>query len=154
MLLYNCRHSSSSGDGPQGVLSLLAALVVVTLLTGCSSPSADSEPVDLAVRVYVDRDASGTWTERDVPLPDITVSLDGKSTAISGQDGLARFESVSRKRHTLALDDQDIAELASHSLISESGSQTVQVDGNMEIGFRFAAKSFLEVDVAEEEQGE
>ena len=154
MLLYSSRHSSSSGNGPQGVLFLLAALVVATLLAGCSSPSADSEPVDLAVRVYVDRDASGTWNEGDVPLPDITVSLDGRSTAISGQDGLTHFESVSRKRHTLALDDQDIEELASHSLICESRSQAVHVDGNAEVGFCFAAKSFLEVDVAEEQQEE
>ena len=106
------------------------------------------------MRVYVDRDASETWNEGDVPLPNITVFLDEKSTAISDQEGLARFEAVSQRRHTLALSDQDVEEMASHSLVCESTSQTVRVNVETTIQFYFSAKGFLEVDVKEDQQGE
>jgi hypothetical protein len=140
-----------SGRIPRGLLPMILA---ITLLAACSNQPGNSEPVDVAVRVYVDRDASGTWSDGDIPLPDITVSLDGESTAATDATGLAEFQSVSRLRHALALDEGDVAELESHALVCGSISQTVQLAEDTEIGFCFTARGFLEVDVEEQKQGE
>lgn len=129
------------------------ATICSLFLAGCSRQPADTPLVDVVVRIYVDRDASGTWNDGDIPLPNISVSLDGESTATSDQEGLTVFEDISQSRHTIALNEEDFAELESYSLICDSRSQTVEVAGNTEISFCFSAKGFLEVEVEEEQQG-
>ena len=104
------------------------------------------------MRVYVDRDEDGTWNTGDIPLPNISVTLDNESTSVSNEEGLAIFEAVSKRNHTLALDEQEVAELKSHSLICDSRSQIVEIAEAMEISFCFSARSFLEVNVEEEQQ--
>ena len=133
---------------------LLMAALGVLFLAGCASQPADTSPVDLAVRVYVDRDEDGTWNAGDVPLPNVSVTLDGESTSVSNEEGLAIFEAVSKRNHTLALDEQEIAELESHALLCESPSRTVRVTEATTVQFCFSARGFLQVDVEEERKAE
>jgi hypothetical protein len=135
-----------------GVAVTCLAAVGVCLAGGCSSGPTDELPVDLPVRIYVDRDESGMWSDGDIPLPDIAVSLDARSTAVSDQDGWARFEGVTQRRHTLSLSDQDVADLASHSIVCRSASQAVDVTTGTQIHFCFLAKGFVEIEVEEERQ--
>lgn len=129
-------------------------VVMMIGLAGCGSqPSADLDPVDVAVRVYVDRDADGSWSEGDIPLPEITVILDNSISAASNSEGLIRFMAVSQEEHTLALAAQDVSDLASHSLVCRSEAQTLQIADAVEIGFCFTAEGFLDVDVEEEQRG-
>ena len=139
------RHSALVASG-----CVLIAVVAVFLLGGCSSQPADTSPVDLLVRIYVDRDEDGTWNAGDIPLPDISVSLDSESTSVSNEEGLVIFEAVSKRNHTLTLNEQEIAELESHALLCEAPSKTVRVTEETTVQFCFSARGFLQVDVEEE----
>jgi len=78
---------------------LLLGTLTAILLSGCSSTS-KAEPGELSVRVFVDLDGSSTWNEGDVPLPEITVSVDGDQSGITGEEGLIRFEDVPQRSNT------------------------------------------------------
>lgn len=132
---------------------LLLSALAVTFLGGCST-APNAEPGELSVRVFVDLDGSTSWNDGDVPLPEITVFVDGDQSGITDQEGSIRFEDVPQGQHTVAIRSEDVEEMTSHSLICDEAAKTVQVDKSTEIGFYFTAKGFMDVDMAEDPQGE
>ena len=132
--------------------SILCA-VAFAVLAGCSS-APDEEPTDLVARVYVDLDGNGSFTAGDVPLPGLVVTLDGELSAGSDEDGLICFEDVRLGRHTIVLNSQDVEEMASHSLICSEASKTLQIASGAAVDVCFATKGFMDVDMAEDPQGE
>ena|GEM_PF-4755942 len=132
---------------------LLLGTLTAILLSGCSSTS-KAEPGELSVRVFVDLDGSSTWNEGDVPLPEITVSVDGDQSGITGEEGLIRFEDVPQGQHTVAIRSEDVEEMATHSLVCEEATKMVQVGDTTKIGFCFIAKGFVDVDMTEDPQAE
>lgn len=123
-------------------------------LAGCSSSrTAVAEHVDLSAHIYVDRDGDGIWSEGDVALPEIVVLLDGQKSATTDKQGWVCFEAITPAKHTLVLDAQDVSELSSHSLVSNTTERTIDATDTLEIDFCFLAEGFMDVDVKEEQQG-
>jgi predicted component of type VI protein secretion system len=149
----------TTSRAPQGPVSKktraeVALLSAILLIAGCSSGPAEMTPTDVAVRLFVDSNANGAWDENDIPLPDVVVLLDEDVSAITDAGGRATFEGVSGRQHTVTLDEECVEDLATHSLICGSPSQTVDLDEGTAVLFCFSAKGFMEVDVSEETEEE
>lgn len=146
------RSNYDNGAGSPG--RILALLLLIGSVAGCSSGTSQPDPTDLIVRVFVDSDGGGTWDENDIPLSDVEILLDDSLLGTSDSEGWVTFESVSTGRHTIRLDGGTVEDLASHAVVCSSPSQTVELDDEAEVVFCFRAVGFLEVDVSEEDGGQ
>jgi hypothetical protein len=139
-----------SALGMRHIETAIMSLIAVFLIPACSSDTASS---NVTVRVFVDSNENAAWDEGDIPVPDVVVLLDEDLSTITNPEGRAVFQDVSGRRHTITLDKEAVDELATHSVLCDAPSQTVNLDGGTEILFCLRASGFLEVDVSEQGEG-
>ncbi|MGB2984151.1 MAG: hypothetical protein WBC63_09905 [Candidatus Bipolaricaulia bacterium] len=98
--------------------------------------------------------ASLTWDEGDVALPDVPIHLDDDMPAVTDAEGQAEFEDVVGRRHTISLDESIVEDFATHSLVCEETTKTITLDGDTEVLFCFTPRGFMDVDVTEDSDGD
>jgi DNA/RNA endonuclease YhcR with UshA esterase domain len=105
--------------------------LAVAALAGCSDSGLgpDGTPSPVAIRVYVDTDASGTFTASDRPVQGATVALSengGSSSfqATTGADGVATLDAVPTGSYTASI--TDTGDLPAGAVLSSVRSVTVR----------------------------
>ena len=89
----------------------------------------EQRPPELQSILFLDLDGDGLPREEDPPLPQIQLSLDGETLAITGDDGRAAFMDLSAGQHTVAITPDGLAllQLQGFGVDLESPSITLDI---------------------------